>query len=126
MLSHPAAIPLSTASLTQLSQLLRTHRAERGIRWRRLDPGRQALLVLAHARNGDTYSRLAAGFGISIARVLRSRGHPPHPPVPGGGPLYRCIGLTPVDVVAAPARQAARRAHRDPRQRTPRAHGGPR
>jgi hypothetical protein len=71
VLSYPAAIPLSTASLTHLSQLLRHHRAERGIRWRRLDPGRQALLVLAHLRNGDTYARLAAGFGIGTATVFR-------------------------------------------------------
>jgi hypothetical protein len=33
-------------------------------RWRRLDAAAQALLVLAHLRNGDTYPRLAAGFGI--------------------------------------------------------------
>jgi DDE superfamily endonuclease len=37
----------------------------------RLDPGRQALLVLAHLRNGDTYTRLAAGFGIGVATVYR-------------------------------------------------------
>jgi hypothetical protein len=71
VLSYPAAIPLSTASLTHLSQLLRTDRTQRGVRWRRLDPGRQALLVLAHLRNGDTYARLAAGFGISTATVYR-------------------------------------------------------
>lgn len=71
MLSYPAAIPLSTASLTHLSQLLRADRTRRGVRWRRLDPGRQALLVLAHLRNGDTYARLAAGFEISTATVFR-------------------------------------------------------
>ena len=71
MLSYPAAIPLSTASLTHLSQLLRTDRTARGVRWRRLDPGRQALLVLAHLRNGDTYARLGAGFGISTTTAFR-------------------------------------------------------
>jgi len=40
-------------------------------RWRRLDPGRQALLTLAHLRNGDTYTRLAAGFGIGVATAWR-------------------------------------------------------
>ena len=48
MLTYPAGIPLSTRSLTHLSELIRTHRAERGTRWRRLDPGKQSLLVLAH------------------------------------------------------------------------------
>jgi hypothetical protein len=32
---------------------------------------RQALLVLAHLRCGDTYAQLAAGFGIGIATVYR-------------------------------------------------------
>jgi hypothetical protein len=40
-------------------------------RWRRLNPGRQALLSLAHLRNGDTYTRLAAGFRIGVATAWR-------------------------------------------------------
>ncbi len=71
MLSYPAAIPLSTHTLTLLSDQIRVHRARTGSRWRRLDPGRQALLVLAHLRNGDTYARLAAGFGIGTSTVYR-------------------------------------------------------
>ena len=71
MLTYPAAIPLSTRTLAHLAEQLRTHRAARGTRWRRLDPGQQALLVLAHLRNGDTYTRLAAGFGIGVATVYR-------------------------------------------------------
>jgi DDE superfamily endonuclease/Helix-turn-helix of DDE superfamily endonuclease len=71
LLNYPATIPLSTRSLTHLSELLRTHRAAMGTRWRRLDPGQQALLVLAHLRNGDTYQRLAGGFGIGVATVYR-------------------------------------------------------
>jgi hypothetical protein len=50
-----------TAHLTHLADLLRGHRARIGTRWRKLAPGRQALLVLAHLRNGDTYTRLAGG-----------------------------------------------------------------
>lgn len=60
MLSYPATIPLSERTLATLSAWLREHRRRIGSRWRRLDPGRQALLVLAHLRNGDTYTRLAA------------------------------------------------------------------
>jgi hypothetical protein len=37
----------------------------------RLSPGRQALLVLAHLRNGDTYIRLAEGFRVGLATVFR-------------------------------------------------------
>ncbi|OLE30506.1 MAG: IS5 family transposase [Actinobacteria bacterium 13_1_20CM_3_71_11] len=71
MLSYPAAIPLSTRSLTRLAELIRHDRAQRRSRWSRLDCGRQALLVLAHLRNGDTYARLAAGFGIGTSTAWR-------------------------------------------------------
>jgi Helix-turn-helix of DDE superfamily endonuclease/DDE superfamily endonuclease len=71
LLTYVATIPLSTRTLTHLSELLRTHRAANGTRSRRLDPGGQALLVLAHLRNGDTYQRLAHGFGIGVATVYR-------------------------------------------------------
>ncbi|MEU4540049.1 transposase family protein [Streptosporangium sp. NPDC023825] len=67
MLSYPAAIPLSNHTLIRLAELIRIWRAERRCRWRRLDAARQALLVLAHLRNGDTYARLAAGFSIGTS-----------------------------------------------------------
>ncbi len=71
MLSYPAAIPLSSRTLNHLADLIRAHRNQRRSRWRRLDPGRQALLALAHLRNGDTYTRLAAGFEIGVATAWR-------------------------------------------------------
>jgi hypothetical protein len=71
MLSYPSAISLSTRTLTHLADLLRAHRRARRCRWRRLDPARQALLVLAHLRNGDTPGRLAAGFGIGATTAWR-------------------------------------------------------
>jgi hypothetical protein len=71
VLSYRATIPLSTRSLTRLSELLRAHRAAIGSRWRRLDCGQQALLVLAHLRNGDTRARLAGGFAISATTAWR-------------------------------------------------------
>jgi len=71
LLTYVASIPLSTRSLVHLSELLRAHRHQLGSRWRRLDAGRQALLVLAHLRNGDTYTRLATGFGVGLATVHR-------------------------------------------------------
>ena len=39
--------------------------------WRRLDAGRQALLALAHLLNGDTYTRLAAGFAVGVTTAWR-------------------------------------------------------
>jgi hypothetical protein len=42
-----------------------------GSRWRKLPAGRQALLILAHLRNGDTLLRLAAGFGIGVSTLWR-------------------------------------------------------
>jgi hypothetical protein len=71
LLTYPASIPLSTRSLTHLGSMITQHRAAIGSRWRRLSAGRQALLVLAHLRNGDTLARLAAGFGIGISTVWR-------------------------------------------------------
>ena len=34
-------------------------------RWRKLPVGQQALLVVAHLRNGETYEDLPAGFGLT-------------------------------------------------------------
>ncbi|BCB86995.1 transposase family protein [Phytohabitans suffuscus] len=70
-MTYPGTLSLSRAHLTHLADLLRGHRARIGSRWRKLTPGRQALLVLAHLRNGDTYTRLAAGFEIGLATVYR-------------------------------------------------------
>jgi hypothetical protein len=71
VLSYPAAITLSSRTLNHLADLLRHHRRQQRSRWRRLDPGRQALMALAHLRNGDTYRRLAAGFGVGVSTVYR-------------------------------------------------------
>jgi hypothetical protein len=51
--------------------VIRRHRT--GIRsvWRKLDPGRQALLVLAYLRKAETYADLAAGFAISTTTAWR-------------------------------------------------------
>ncbi|GAA3386297.1 transposase family protein [Cryptosporangium minutisporangium] len=40
-------------------------------RWRRLTAGRQALLVVAHLRKGETYADLATGFTIGRSTVYR-------------------------------------------------------
>lgn len=71
MLFYPATITLSNRTLDHVARLIRRHRRAIGSRWRRLSSNRQALLVLAHLRNGDTYQRLATGFGIGLATVFR-------------------------------------------------------
>ena len=71
MLSYPAAVDLSSRTLRYAAGLLRRHRRVIGSRWRKLTCARQALLVLAHLRCGDTYTRLAAGFGVGVATVHR-------------------------------------------------------
>ncbi|SIM50720.1 IS5/IS1182 family transposase [Micromonospora cremea] len=71
MLSYPSTISLSSRTLNHLADLNRQHRNQHRSRWRRLDPGRQSLLALAHLRNGDTYTRLAAGFAVGVATAWR-------------------------------------------------------
>lgn len=70
MLTYVASIPLSTRSLTRLSELIRGRRAVLRGRWR-LPAHEQALMTLAHLRNGDTLTRLAAGFAVSVSTVWR-------------------------------------------------------
>ena len=55
MLFCPATITLSTRTLDHVARLIRRHRAAIGSRWRRFTACREALLVLAHLRNGDTH-----------------------------------------------------------------------
>lgn len=58
MVVYPSALDLSTSHLRFLTVQPAAHRAERGTRWRRLPPCRQALLVLGRVFkvgwSGDT------------------------------------------------------------------------
>jgi len=71
VLVYPASMPVSNRTQQVLADALRHHRAAMGSRWRRLPPGQQALLVLAHLRKGETYTALAGGFGVSTTTVFR-------------------------------------------------------
>jgi hypothetical protein len=71
MLSYPSTITLSSRTLNHLADLIRAARARRRGRWWRLDAGRQALLALAHLRNGDTITRLACGFTVGVTTAWR-------------------------------------------------------
>ena len=71
MLFYRAALPLSSRTLNYAAGVIRRHRKAIGSHWRRLNPGRQALLVLVYLRKGDTYPELAAGFGVGLATAWR-------------------------------------------------------
>src|SRR5260370_21457852 len=71
MLFYPAALSLSAETLTYVAGVIRRHRKKIGSCWRKLNPGRQALLVLAYLRKGDTFAALGAGFGIGTATASR-------------------------------------------------------
>jgi hypothetical protein len=68
--SYPAGFTMSNHALITLADALRARRGQVGTRWRRLSAGRQALLVLAHLRKGETYADLATGFGIGTTTVF--------------------------------------------------------
>lgn len=74
MLFYRAALPLSRRTLTFVSGLIRAHRKELGSVWRRLDPGRQALLVLVCLRKGEPFAEVGAGFGVSTTTCWRYAG----------------------------------------------------
>ena len=71
MLLYPSGMSVSTRALTVVSDLLRRHRRERATRWRKLSAGRQALLVIAYLRKGETYADLACGFRVGTSRLSR-------------------------------------------------------
>lgn len=71
MLFYRACLPLSRRTLNLAARTIAAHRKAAGSRWRRLDPARQALLVLAHLRKGEAFATLAAGFGVSTTTAWR-------------------------------------------------------
>ncbi len=71
MPSYRAGFTMSNHALITLTDALRQRRSQLGTRWRRLSVGRQALLVLAHLRKGETYADLATGFGIGTTTAFR-------------------------------------------------------
>jgi hypothetical protein len=71
MLFYRAALPLSRQTLSYVAGVIRRHRAAIGSCWRKLNPGQQALLVLAHLRKGETHAALGAGFGVGTATAWR-------------------------------------------------------
>jgi hypothetical protein len=71
VLFYPAVLPLSRQTLDYTAGIIRRHRRQIGSPWRKLSAGRQALLVLAYLRKGETFAELAAGFGVGTATAWR-------------------------------------------------------
>ena len=71
MLFYRAALPLSSKTLNFTAGVVRRHLKAIGSRWRKLNPGHEALLVLAYLRKGETFALLAAGFGVSTTTAWR-------------------------------------------------------
>ena len=90
MASYPSGMTVSSRTRTLLAEALRQRRKELGTRWRRLDPGQQALLVVAQLRNSETYAELAIGFEIAVSTAYR----------------YVCEGLTLLAAMAPSLQQA--------------------
>jgi len=71
VLFYRAALPLSSRTLTFVAGIIRRYRKSLVSRWRKLNPGQQALLVLAYLRKGETFADLAAGFGVGTTTAWR-------------------------------------------------------
>jgi hypothetical protein len=98
VLVYPSGLDLSSSALRFLADRLREHRRDLGTRWRRMSAGRQALLVLAHLRNGHPYAQLAAGFGIGTTTAYRY--------ITEAGRILSALSPT----LAEPVRTASRKA----------------
>lgn len=56
MLFYRAGLPLSSRTLNLVAGLIRRHRRAIGSLRRKLEPGKQALLVMAYLKNGETFT----------------------------------------------------------------------
>jgi hypothetical protein len=61
VLSYPSGSTAYNRALIMLAVVLRQRRSQSGTRWRRLNAGGQAWLVVAYSRKGETYTDLACG-----------------------------------------------------------------
>ena len=89
VLFYRAALPLSRKTLTFTAGIIRRHRRAIGSSWRKLNPGQQALLVLAYLRKGETFAELAAGFGVGTATAWPPASTTTRPPHSRPGPSPR-------------------------------------
>jgi len=65
------ALPLSRQTLIFVADLLRSHLKKIGSRWRKLPPGKIALIVLATLRHDHRLAGMAGGNGVSASTISR-------------------------------------------------------
>ena len=70
-LVYQCALPLSRQTLTFTADLLRAHLKKIGSRWRKLPPGKIALIVLATLRHDHRLADMAGGNGVSASTIDR-------------------------------------------------------
>ncbi|MGP3959665.1 transposase family protein [Nonomuraea sp. 3N208] len=68
---YTVRLPLSTTTITFLADLLRRHLKAIGSRWRKLPPGKIAIIVLAILRHDQRLSDLAGGNHVSASTIGR-------------------------------------------------------
>jgi hypothetical protein len=71
LLFYRAALPLPSRTLSFAAGVIRGCRKSVGSCWRELNPGQQALPVLAYLKKGETFAEAAAGFGVGTATAWR-------------------------------------------------------
>lgn len=70
-LVYQCRLPLSSATLELVASLIRGHQKKIRSRWRKLPPGRIALIVLAVLRHDQRLSDMAGGNDVSASTVRR-------------------------------------------------------
>jgi DDE superfamily endonuclease len=71
VLAYPASLPLPREYVSYLAGLIWRHRKVIGSRWRRLKPGRQALLTLVHLFKNEPFEQVAAAFKVGTSTAWR-------------------------------------------------------
>lgn len=70
-LVYQCSLPLSRQTLTFTADLLRAHLKKIGSRWRKLPPGKIALIVLATLRHDHRLADMAGGNAVSASTISR-------------------------------------------------------
>ncbi|GAB2451568.1 transposase family protein [Streptomyces incanus] len=70
-LVYSVRLPLSSQAVNHVAGLIRVHRRQIRSRWRTLNDGQIAVIVLAHLRNDERLADLAGGNAVSASTVRR-------------------------------------------------------
>ncbi|TMQ90942.1 IS5/IS1182 family transposase [Actinomadura soli] len=68
---YQCRLPLSSTTITFVAEVLRGHLRTIGSRWRKLPPGRIAMIVLAVLRHDQRLADMAGGNGVSASTIRR-------------------------------------------------------